>query len=288
MRKGPQARCIVFLHLPKTAGTTLKAVLRYKHPTSTLVLENTSDPFGGIADVPAEARRRARVVTGHVHYGVHELIPQPCDHITVLREPVSRVVSMYGHARRHPKHRFHREAAAVDLEEFVRTSEDPGLDNLQTRMISGRKPGKRDNLGDEPVWSALPLDRDDLEAAKRNLDRFLVVGLTERFDESFILIRRALGWRFPMYETRNVGRDQPESRPEPPSAAALEAIRSRNELDLELYAYARELFEAAVAAQGPSFRREVAAFKLFNPIPNSIAPRMPAAVRTSLRALLPR
>ena len=51
-----------------------------------------------------------------------------------------------------------------------------------------------------------PLTEGDLAQAKRNLDRFLVVGLTERFDESFILIRRALGWRLPMYERHNVSK----------------------------------------------------------------------------------
>jgi hypothetical protein len=245
--------------------------------------------MGGIADVPEEDRRAARVVTGLLHYGVHRFVPQECEHITILREPVARVISMYQYALRTRRHRLHDElvGSGMGLEEFARTSADGGLDNLQTRMISGRKPGERSATAgaQRGAWLAPRLGKDDLEEAKRNLDRFLVVGLTERFDESFILIRRALGWRLPMYATRNVAEGQTR---DPPSEAALELIRERNQLDLELYEHARGLFEAAVAREGPSFRREVATFKVLNQVPSKIAPRMPAALRRSLRSVLPR
>jgi Galactose-3-O-sulfotransferase len=115
--------------------------------------------------------------------------------------------------------------------------------------------------------------------------RFLVVGLTERFDESFILIRRALGWRVPMYETHNVSAAE---LPAPPTPAAIDQIRERNRFDLALYEHAAKLFAAAVASHGPSFAREVAAFRVLNRIPNAIGPRMPTRWRHSLRPILPR
>jgi Galactose-3-O-sulfotransferase len=174
------------------------------------------------------------------------------------------------------------------MEEFVRTAGDPGVDNLQTRLISGREPGKVLSWGSNGrPWRRDPsrLDEEALEEAKRNLESFLVVGLTERFDESFILVRRALGWKLPMYETHNVTR-RPKS--EPPSPEAIEAIRERNRLDLELYDHARKLFSAAVERQGSSFRREVAVFRALNRIPNSLGPRIPTPLRHPLRSLLPR
>ena len=103
-----------------------------------------------------------------------------------------------------------------------------------------------------------------------------MVGLTERFDESFILIRRALGWRLPMYETHNVSK---AGLPAPPTPAAIELIRERNRFDLSLYEHAAKLFAGAVESQGPSFRREVAAFRVLNRIPNAIGPRMPTRWR---------
>ena len=143
-RPAEPGRCLIFLHVPKTAGWTLRGVLRYKYPSEILFLDDRYEALGGIEKVPLEDRRRARVVTGHVFYGVHEHIPQPSDYITVLRDPIARVVSMYNHILRRPQHRLHDEVAGsgIGLEEFARASDDPGLDNQQTRLISGRGAGE--------------------------------------------------------------------------------------------------------------------------------------------------
>jgi hypothetical protein len=282
--------CVVFLHLPKTAGKTVTAALRYKYSPEVLSLDSLNEPLERIGEVPLEARRSARAVTGHLHYGVHRYIPRECEYITVLREPVARVLSMYRFIVGNPRHWFHDElvGSGIGLEEFVRTAGDPGVDNLQTRLLSGRDDGeilsRREN---GRPWRKDPskLDEAALDEAKRNLERFLVVGLTERFDESFILIRRALGWKLPMYETHNVSRKSGSLRP---SAEALELIRQRNQLDLELYDHAEKLFSAAVEGQGGSFRREVAVFKSLNRIPNKVGPRIPTSLRHPLRAVLPR
>ena len=122
-----------------------------------------------------------------------------------------------------------------------------------------------------------------LEEAKRNLDRFLVVGLTERFDETFILIRRALGWKLPYYLTANV-----TTRPKPATQDTLEQIRERNRLDLELYDFANQRLSADVAKQGPSFARELAAFKALNKVPKLVYPHLSGRGRRILRSVLPR
>lgn len=287
---GKEGSSIVFLHMPKTGGKTLAAVLRYKYPGRVLFCDSTYEPLAKIGEIPAERRRAARAITGHLHFGVHRYIPGECEYLTVLREPVARVLSTYYFIRGNPKHWYHEELARsnMGLEEFVRVAGDPGVDNEQTRFLSGRGSGEmlwRDAEGRLHGSEPTAIGREALEAAKRNLDRFLVVGLTERFDETFILIRRALGWKLPMYETRNVTR---QPRPGPPASEALDLIRERNRLDLELYEYARRLFSAAVDRQQPSFHREVSAFKVLNRIPNTIGPRIPMSWRHPLRSVLPR
>ena len=88
---------------------------------------------------------------------------------------------------------------------------------------------------------------------------------------------------------------RPERRPRRERRGARAAVgagdradQERNEFDLELYEHARRLFEDAVARQGPSFQREVAAFRMLNRIPNALGPRIPARLRHPLRAVLPR
>jgi Galactose-3-O-sulfotransferase len=266
-------RCIVFLHLPKTGGVTLRRTLKWKYAPDLLSFETLTKPAESLGEVPLSRRRSTRVLTGHLHYGVHEYIPQRCEYITLLREPIARVVSYYYYILGHPKHWRHAELvrSGMSLDEFVRTSPERGIENDQTRMLSGRGAGELD---------AGSLGRSALDEAKRNLERFLVVGLTERFDESFILIRRALGWKLPMYVSANVS-----TRPKPASETALESIRQRNLLDLELYEYAHGLLSAAIERQGESLRREVAIFQTLNRVPNTLRPHTPAPVRRLLREL---
>ena len=288
--KSAGSACTVFLHVPKTAGWTLRGVFRYKYPSRIVFADDVFDRFGGITNVPIDERRRAKVVTGHIFHGIHEEMPQECRYMTVLRDPVARVVSMYGHVLRRPQHRLHSTVrrSGMDLEQFAREIPDPGVDNQQTRLISGRGYGEMlETTSGERIWVAPKLTRDDLELAKSNLDSYLVVGLTERFDETFILIRRAMGWRLPMYATRNVGSTGGPAR-EPPSDTAVELITERNQLDIELYAHAEQLFNAAVASGGSSLSREVAAFAALNRIPNALGPKIPSGLRRPLRTVLPR
>lgn len=266
-------RCIIFLHLPKTGGVTLRRTLKWKYAPEMLNFETLTKPAESLGEVPLSERRNLRVLTGHLHYGVHDYIPQRCEYITLVREPIARVVSYYYYILGHAKHWRHAELvrSGTSLNDFIRTSAERGVENDQTRMLSGRGAGELD---------AGTLGRKALDEAKRNLESFLVVGLTERFDESFILIRRALGWKFPLYVTANVS-----TRPKPASETAVELIRERNQLDLELYEFACGLFSAAIEHQGESLRREVAVFQALNRVPKMIRPHTPAPVRRLLRGL---
>jgi len=139
------------------------------------------------------------------------------------------------------------------IDEFVteKWSDFDFVSNVQTRFISG-----------DILNVAGP---ETLEAAKRNLQAdFAVVGLTERFDETVILLKRALGWRRPFHIRMNVTprrRRVDKLRPE-----IIEIIRSKNALDLELYNFAVSLFEQRLQQEGHDFFAEVAAFKKWNKV----------------------
>ena len=45
-------RCLVFLHVPKTAGWTLRGALANKYPSQVLYLDELSDRMGGVEAVP--------------------------------------------------------------------------------------------------------------------------------------------------------------------------------------------------------------------------------------------
>ena len=252
---GRSHSCLVFMHIPKTAGSTLSTSLMLNYPPrQSIRLDLIDRPAADIeSEIPFEERARARLLRGHLPYGVHRYIPRSCEYITVLREPVARVTSAYKFILSNPAafsdHPLHdpEVGGRIGLEGYLET--EGGLEghgNRQTRLLTGRPSGH--------------LDREVLEEAKRNLETFLVVGLTERFEETFALMRRALGLRIPFYVTRLV------SAPFEISDHAVDLIRQQNELDLELYAFGRDLFTRQVARQGQSFRLEADTYRAMRPL----------------------
>jgi len=251
--------CLVFVHIPKSAGSTLSTSLALNYPPhQTIRLDLMDRPAAEIEnEIPLEERARVRLFRGHVPYGIHRHIPRRCEYITVLREPVARVRSAYKFILRNPaafsRHPLHdpEVGGKIGLEGYLESQDLlDGRGNRQTRLLSGRQSGD--------------VDREALEEAKRNLEGFLVVGLTERFEETFVLVRRALRLRIPLYVTRLV------APPLEVSDRAVDLIREQNQLDLELYAFARKLFVRQVAAQGSSFGLEVAAYKAMRPLSRAL------------------
>jgi hypothetical protein len=102
-----------------------------------------------------------------------------------------------------------------------------------------------------------------LRQAQTNLaTHFAVAGVTERFDESVMLMKQTFGWRDPLYVPNLVNERRP--RKNEISAAALDAIRTRNDLDLQLYAHVVSRLETAVEQGGERLRRELELFRKRN------------------------
>jgi hypothetical protein len=236
-----EERLTVFIHIPRTAGTTFTRLLKSAHPSDSVGFVGNVFKGGGGSDPrrvawlresAAEHTRGFAVLAGHLPFGVHAYLPRDARYITFLRDPVDRVLSHY-----HWMMRLHWLDPGVDgrsLGELL--AEGVYLhDNLQTRMLSSDP---------EPFGDVTP---EMLEQAKANLaEAFTAFGLVERLDESLALLQRRLG--LPLL--RDAPRLKPTRRPrgaEIPDKMVRTA-RRYNKFDLQLYGWACELFDLALAA----------------------------------------
>ena len=162
--------------------------------------------------------------------------------------------SLYYFILRRRAHYAHDQVREMTLHQFVTSGIVKEVENGQTKLLAGHK------VADLPYGSATS---EMLETAKRHLDEhFVTIGLLERYDETLLLFRRRLGWRIPIYVKQNVTRKRPAREQTDPET--IEAIRSANEFDAELYRYASERLERELVEAGASFQRELVIFRLLN------------------------
>lgn len=253
-----EKRPLLFLHIPKTGGMTLRDLFSRQYPASRCyfipngpeecrAMENLNHLFTQ-KDTPP------RVVGGHHPFGFHCYIPVPAVYFTVVRDPVERIISHYQHVVSHPQHYLHRAVVArsLGLKEYVQSGISKELDNDQVRKISGMNP---------PLGQCTQAM---LEKAKENIrNHFLLVGLTERFAETVWLLKKLLGWKgWPFYLKHNVSSDRRRRSTIP--LDIVREIEDRQKLDRALYRYVQQRFEALIRSQRIAFKAEVQIFKVFN------------------------
>jgi hypothetical protein len=226
---------IIFLHVPKTAGTTLNRLIEWEYPISQMY---SVDPVlfewsaAHLWKLPKERLAKTRMFKGHMLFGLHKVLPQPSTYITVLRDPVERVLSAFYYMRTYKLHPFYWKLRKKkwSLEDYV---EQTTRDNVQCKIIAGAE------------YHA-PGTKEIMETAKEHMNRhFSVIGLSERLEESLALMKLRFGWQLKSYSAFNVTRARPKKRDL--SQSTLDLIRERNKYDLELYQLAVQRFESDLA-----------------------------------------
>jgi Galactose-3-O-sulfotransferase len=248
---------VIFLHLPKTGGTTLSSIMMRQYARDAvyalgLPLDQAMATFRALPD---ENRARIELLHGHMPFGLHAFLPQPSQYVTILRDPVTRVLSEYQHVSRTIGHPLHEAVVSggLLLDEYV-GSGMPGVDNRQTAFLAGEVPEKTQEAGGP----------DMLRRAKEHLAlHFAVVGLTEKFDESLLIMKDELEWKKSVYYfPRRIGRYSSSAADLPQLTVRL--IRDRNRNDVALYRFASTLFDTQIASQPKSFSTTLRNFRRAN------------------------
>ena len=246
MPRGIAKQSLLFLHQPKTAGSTLTGVFSNRFATEETLALYFGDPRG--PDLNGY-----RYVAGHLPISFAAQFQHPPYVVTFLRDPVERALSSYSYVRSLPPSyqppgvpyeggrnaleshaRYRRLARESSIAELV--TRDPEiareyLGNRQARSLSD--PAVQ--AGDESVERALD-----------GLGRCDFVGVFERLDESADLLARRFGWR-PLAPLPRVNVTTARVRLGEISPSALEALRELNTVDGELHRHAAERFDRQLA-----------------------------------------
>lgn len=213
---------LAFVHIPKTAGTTLHKVISHQYAKSQIFIHHDAE---GPPSAELAARIEAQgseVIIGHFSVGLHKFIPS-LRYISCMRDPVARLISHYHHALHDPSHYLHSDAKSRTLLGYVSSGLSGELTNGMTRLLAGLS----DFHGKQVDESVFALAASNLETL------FDTIIPCNRFDEGLLLLSRDLNWKKPFYLRRKVGRYAYDANP--PDESTLRAIEEQNHYDRRLY-----------------------------------------------------
>ena len=217
-------------------------------------------------------RDKIKLLRGHIPYGLHRHINRSSKYFTMMRNPEDRIISYYHYVLRSKDHYLHDEVVGgkMSLNSFIKSQITLELDNDQTRHLSGL-------FYDIPFGK---ITEDILEVAKRNIDKdFLIVGLSEKFDESLLLMKKFLNWRhLPLYVRKNVTKNRPATNTL--NSQDLNLIRNYNSFDVQLYSYAEKKFEEKLEQEYKEIKRDLKLFLGANILYQRIEPKVRKIKRT--------
>lgn len=260
MSATPPDELVYFLHIPKTAGTSLlRFISRAVGPDRAVnvLWDHVVDGTHGITE-------RTRAVSGHLG-GLFPLWLRRWPRvITVLRDPVARALSHVNHVQRDAAHPLHARAAGLSVEEYCA---HPALrrtvDNFQSRYLASLS--FADALLPEPVAGrpfgvvsvahenalyALDAGVDLLPAAIRAVDRVDAVGVCEALAPSQQLFARVLGWAAAADEQWENRAAEGQRTLAGLSDRERDTLARLNAIDAEVYRHARARFQQLCRQHG--------------------------------------
>lgn len=241
---------LYFLHMPKTAGTSLVHGLEKGLPEGSLLRlygrsKDRAEIRRYVQGLSPSEREKLRVVAGHqVWYGIHRIFndPEP-RYITFLRTPVSRVVSNYYKILRTPEHALHPllQEEEISLHDFVRRGVSPHLCNHQTALLAREEPDGNHNAELCVEWDEQLFNR-----AVNRLKSFAYVGTKETWNQDREHLSESLGVPIPEEQVHRPPGD-PNNMMAELEPNLIAEIAQHNRMDTALYDYAAILRERKLA-----------------------------------------
>ncbi len=224
-------KTLIFLHITKTAGTTMQKILRTIYDKDEILLIKSNPKNNGIhyqdfIRLPSSERSRFRVLMGHMPWGLHRYCPNGAEYFTFLRDPLKRGISTYFHCFNKPKHHHHEIARQISIQEYLNRYYYPYISSFLDDI-------------DNPVSMQNPI-KDPVLVTSRIERYFPIIGISERFNESLELLQHRYAWNIPKFENHNIGKYS--RRDISFNADAINEFHRTHQDDYRLYLFARRRF----------------------------------------------
>lgn len=246
---------LIFLHIGKTAGGTFNdAVFNRFSPderfhasrgrASSMGIHYLEDIEKFYIEEVVRRSRNNRIISGHIPFGMHSFIQKSSKYMSIIRDPVDRIVSSYYYNRRIDLSSapIVREIVQTPLQELVQKRISPDFFNGQTRVLSGRQALDMPELtGGELNFP--DVDDDDWRQVLENIaKRFIFIVPHEEIDYAICLFAEMYGFPLEAVATKpdNVTHDRPRGDDIP--AEVRRIIEENNKYDILLHQTAKEIF----------------------------------------------
>jgi len=265
-RAGTLEPVLIFHHIAKTAGSSLRRVLKANYKRRELL--ECYGPNRASVDwydtyyhsLPYRRKAAIKCIAAHSAHYLMPVIDRPFRVFSMLRDPVDRAISLYyftkglahqGETKGGIGARIGREIERLGwgLEDIYLNVgvKDWGLAEERQVFAPFFNGQSRVILAPHRTLADLPFYTETTEAVisfestlDELLERHYVVGVTEHYEESMALFAETFGWRHVFVERKNTTRQRPRGKEIPADLAML--IRSFNQMDQHIHQRYMSLF----------------------------------------------
>ncbi|UZW65148.1 sulfotransferase family protein [Priestia flexa] len=130
-------RFLIFMHIPKTAGSTLNKLFQKQYKQEELLIHL---PEKQLKEKLQQNPSGLKGIGSYYEFVLHKYITKPVSYFSMVRDPVDRIISLYYFLSTSPDYILYEKLKETSLEQFI--DENKQVGNHQTLFfLEWRKGG---------------------------------------------------------------------------------------------------------------------------------------------------
>ncbi len=243
---------LIYIHQPKTAGTSVRSLL-LKHfgQENCFLIRFSLQDLNKFMDLSQEEKDHFDCIAGHGLYGIHEHLSRPCIYVTLMREPLDRVISHFSFRKEFPEPRAAAEGRGMNdkaytLAKHLQYYEEAMLEENDMNMLPYSHLCDMHKYDDvhgagNGYWGRSPKVPSIAELKAKLREQFVLVGHYERLDDFLFVFCRMIGGRLYYPTPGKVSRHRLKTKNLDPDQSG--QIQDLTVLEARLHNYAMEMFQ---------------------------------------------